>query len=188
VHSHPTATRAFTCLDQYTADCSRCCQAKPCRCHRRAGLLLSLMAQLGPLAPTTARRRSTAHSNLQEGYKIALQNDKYVEQDNICRADFNDPIVKQALGSVGLSRPFPVLVKEDGKMPNGQKPPKLYYCDHKGALCSPGRSDRGKPSRALTSQRSMQPQFFNAAMIWLVNLAGAMTGFGRSMGGSLSID
>ena len=98
------------------------------------------MAQLGPLALTTAERRSTAHSKLQEGYKIALQNEKYVEQDSICRADFNHPAVKQALGSVGLSKPFPVLVDEDGNMPNGQKARKLYRCDHKGALCSPGRS------------------------------------------------
>jgi hypothetical protein len=95
------------------------------------------MAHLGPLAPATATRRSEVHSKLQEGYKISLQNGKFIEQDNICRADFNDPSVKQALGSVGLSKPFPVLVDEHGYMPNGQKAPKLYLCDHKGAFCSP---------------------------------------------------
>jgi hypothetical protein len=138
------------------------------------------MARHGPLpelVPATANRRSTAHSKLQEGYKIALQNKKFVEQDNICRANFDDPSVKEALGSVGLSKPFPVLVDEHGVMPNGEKAPKLYYCNYKGALCSPGRSDPGKPSRALTSQRSMQLLFINAAIIWLFNLAEAMTGF-----------
>jgi hypothetical protein len=92
------------------------------------------MAQLGPLALATATRRSNAHSKLNEGYKIALQNGLYVEQDTICRADFDNPAVKQALGSVGLSKPFPVLVNEDGNMPNGQKAPKLHYCDYKGAF------------------------------------------------------
>jgi hypothetical protein len=92
------------------------------------------MAQLGPLALATATRRSEAHSKLNEGYKIALQNGLYVEQDNICRADFDNPAVKQALGSVGLSKPFHVLVNEDGNMPNGQKATKLHYCDYKGAF------------------------------------------------------